>query len=127
MATVDPERDTGPVLVDYLANFFKQKPAQALRTDDAARLQTVADGFGVQYEVQKSADGKVNDLSITLGSNFAGNKGNGVVYLGYKKEDAIMQNGPSQVSSGNIAPKIVGPQRDTKEVTLLAGVVQGLI
>jgi peptidoglycan-associated lipoprotein len=40
-----------------------------------------------------------------------------------KKEDAIMQNGPSQVSSGNIAPKIVGPQRDTKEVTLLAGVV----
>jgi len=40
-----------------------------------------------------------------------------------KKEDAIMQNGPSQVSSGNITPKIVGPQRDTKEVTLLAGVV----
>lgn len=34
-----------------------------------------------------------------------------------------MQNGPSHVSSGNIAPKIVGPQRDTKEVTLLAGVV----
>lgn len=34
-----------------------------------------------------------------------------------------MQNGPSQVSSGNIAPKIVGPQKDTKEVTLLAGLV----
>ncbi len=59
MATVDPERDTGPVLVDYLANFFKQKPAQALRTDDATRLKTVADGFGVQYEVQKNANGKV--------------------------------------------------------------------
>jgi hypothetical protein len=26
------------------------------------------------------------------------------------EEDAIMQNGPSQVSSGNIVPKIVGPQ-----------------
>jgi protein SCO1/2 len=59
MATVDPERDTGPVLVDYLANFFKQKPAQALRTDDPTRLQTVADGFGVQYDVKKGADGKV--------------------------------------------------------------------
>lgn len=59
MATVDPERDTGPVLVDYLANFFKQKPAQALRTDDPQRLQTVADGFGVQYEVVKDANGKV--------------------------------------------------------------------
>ncbi|MBH0196618.1 MAG: OmpA family protein [Nitrospira sp.] len=34
-----------------------------------------------------------------------------------------MQNGPSQVSSGHIAPKIVGPQRDAKEVTLLAGAV----
>ena len=34
-----------------------------------------------------------------------------------------MQNSPSQVSSGNIAPKIVGPQRDTKEVTLLAGLI----
>jgi peptidoglycan-associated lipoprotein len=44
-------------------------------------------------------------------------------FYGCNKEDAIMQNGPSQVSSGHIAPKIVGPQRDTKEVTLLAGVV----
>jgi peptidoglycan-associated lipoprotein len=34
-----------------------------------------------------------------------------------------MQNGPSQVSSGNIAPKIVGPQKETKEVALLAGLV----
>lgn len=59
MATVDPERDTGPVLVDYLGRFFKQRPAQALRTDDPTQLQTVADGFGVQYEVQKQANGKV--------------------------------------------------------------------
>ncbi len=34
-----------------------------------------------------------------------------------------MQNGPSQVSSGNIAPKIVGPQKETREVALLAGLV----
>lgn len=34
-----------------------------------------------------------------------------------------MQNGPSQVSSGNIAPKIVGPQKETSEVALLAGLV----
>lgn len=34
-----------------------------------------------------------------------------------------MQNGPSQVSSGNIAPKIVGPQKETNEVTLLARLV----
>lgn len=33
-----------------------------------------------------------------------------------------MQQGTTQVSSGNIAPA-VGPQRDTKEVIVLAGVV----
>ena len=34
-----------------------------------------------------------------------------------------MSQGPSQVSSGNIAPKIVGPQKETREVALLAGLV----
>ncbi len=34
-----------------------------------------------------------------------------------------MQKGPSQVSSGNIAPAVMGPQRDTKDVMILAGLV----
>lgn len=34
-----------------------------------------------------------------------------------------MQKGPSQVSSGNIAPTVVGPQKDTKEVMILGGLV----
>ena len=34
-----------------------------------------------------------------------------------------MSQGPSQVSSGHIAPKIVGPQKDTKEVVLVSGLV----
>jgi peptidoglycan-associated lipoprotein len=34
-----------------------------------------------------------------------------------------MPQGASQVSSGNIAPTIKGPERDTKEVIVLAGVV----
>ncbi|ALA57212.1 OmpA family protein [Nitrospira moscoviensis] len=34
-----------------------------------------------------------------------------------------MQKGPSQVSSGNIAPTVLGPQKETKEVMLLAGLV----
>ena len=34
-----------------------------------------------------------------------------------------MSHGSTQVSSGNIAPKIEGPQRDIKEVMVLAGVV----
>lgn len=34
-----------------------------------------------------------------------------------------MQKGPSQVSSGNIAPIVIGPQRDTKDVMILASLV----
>ena len=34
-----------------------------------------------------------------------------------------MPQGASQVASGNIAPTIKGPERDTKEVIVLAGVV----
>ncbi|MBI3355741.1 MAG: OmpA family protein [Nitrospirae bacterium] len=34
-----------------------------------------------------------------------------------------MQKGPSQVSSGNIAPAVMGPQRDTKDVMILAALV----
>lgn len=34
-----------------------------------------------------------------------------------------MQNGPSQVSSGNIAPTVMGPQRDTKDVLILSSLV----
>lgn len=34
-----------------------------------------------------------------------------------------MQKGPSQVSSGNIAPTVIGPQRDTKDVLILSSLV----
>jgi peptidoglycan-associated lipoprotein len=42
------------------------------------------------------------------------------------EEDFIMQQNASPVSSGNIAPTIKGPERDTKEVIVLAGVVLSL-
>lgn len=40
----------------------------------------------------KDADGEVTDFSITLGGNFAGNKGNAAVYFGYKREKALLQS-----------------------------------
>jgi len=55
MVTVDPTRDTGPVLAAYLENFFTD--AHALVTDDPNRLSTLAEAFGVQYDVQADAKG----------------------------------------------------------------------
>jgi cytochrome oxidase Cu insertion factor (SCO1/SenC/PrrC family) len=55
-ATVDPTRDTDQVLVDYIEHFFDD--FHALRTEDPTQLQTVADGFGVQYEIATNAEGE---------------------------------------------------------------------
>jgi peptidoglycan-associated lipoprotein len=39
------------------------------------------------------------------------------------EEEAIMQKGPSQVSSGNISPAVMGPQKDTKDIVILSSLV----
>jgi iron complex outermembrane recepter protein len=40
----------------------------------------------------KSHDGEVHDLSVTLGGNFAGGKGNATVFVSYKKEEALLES-----------------------------------
>jgi protein SCO1/2 len=57
MATVDPERDTDEVIESYVQTFVPG--SHPLRTDDDARLQAAADGFGAVYDVSLSAEGEV--------------------------------------------------------------------
>jgi outer membrane receptor protein involved in Fe transport len=45
-----------------------------------------------QLPGDKSADGKINDWNLTMGSNFANGKGNATVFFNYKKEDALLQS-----------------------------------
>lgn len=56
MVTVDPTRDTGTVLSGYLQHFFRD--AHALRTEDQARIKTLADAFGVSYQVSTNSKGE---------------------------------------------------------------------
>ena len=55
MITVDPTRDTGQLLTDYVQSFIPG--SHALRTDDDAKLRAVAKAFGAGYTVTKKADG----------------------------------------------------------------------
>jgi protein SCO1/2 len=55
MVTVDPQRDSAPVLSDYVGQFFDRNKASGLRTDDAQRLGDVAKTFGASYEVRPAA------------------------------------------------------------------------
>lgn len=57
--TVDPERDTGPDIREYLAMFFADQPVglQALRADGAASLDTAADRLGLTWQVAEHEPG----------------------------------------------------------------------
>lgn len=67
MITVDPGRDDGEVLANYVESFVPG--AVALRTDDDDQLQAVASEFGVFYEVNTLDDGSIEVLHT--GSIFA--------------------------------------------------------
>ena len=56
MVTVDPDRDTD-VLADYVRGFVAD--GHAIATDDQAALRSVAEPFGVSYEVFTSPAGDV--------------------------------------------------------------------
>src|SRR5438094_9870 len=55
----------------------------------AARERTNPSQFHVPGDV--NSDGRVNGVSLLMGRNFADNKGNATVFLGYKKEDAVTE------------------------------------
>jgi protein SCO1/2 len=63
MATVDPERDTGPVLTQYLGHFFDR--SIALREPDPTCFTAAADAFGVQWQVGAHRAGEPYDVSHT--------------------------------------------------------------
>jgi protein SCO1 len=57
MITIDPDRDAGDLLTNYVQSFVPE--AHALRTDDATKLAAVAKAFGASYTVTKDDAGAV--------------------------------------------------------------------
>jgi protein SCO1/2 len=57
MTTIDPNRDDGELLTNYVQSFVPG--AHALRTDDETLLQSVAKGFGASYSVTTNDAGDV--------------------------------------------------------------------
>lgn len=57
MVTVDPGRDDGERLSDYVGSFVDG--GHALRTDDDGQLRSAADAFGADYSVETADDGTV--------------------------------------------------------------------
>jgi iron complex outermembrane receptor protein len=56
-----------------------------------------------------SADGKIKDGNILLGSNFDNNKGNATLFVGYKKEEPILQ-ASRDYSACSLGASTTGPK-----------------
>ena len=68
--TVDPERDTGPRLVDYLSHFFPDTTTHSLRAADTAQLDAVTTAFGVQWQVDPHEPGATTYGVAHTGSTY---------------------------------------------------------
>lgn len=60
--------------------------SQKGKVDDALSARSFAKPGNI------GGDGGVNDFSLTLGSNFAGDKGNATLFIGYRKQSALLQS-----------------------------------
>jgi outer membrane receptor protein involved in Fe transport len=79
------------VQIDLNHSFYNHKQQNGEVSDIvSARAATNPSQFRVPDDVR--SDGKINGVSFLLGRNFADNKGNATVFLGYKKEDPVLQS-----------------------------------
>jgi iron complex outermembrane receptor protein len=59
---------------------------------DMIRARAISNPREFKIPGNKSADGKIGDVSLLMGSNFANNKGNATVFFNYKKEEPLLQS-----------------------------------
>ena len=80
------------VQVELNHSFYNHKQQNPAGIADivARRAATNPSQFAVPGD--KSADGKETNLSVLLGGNFAGDKGNATIFFNYKKSDALLQS-----------------------------------
>lgn len=73
-------------------SFFNHQQHDKTGVADMIRARGVSNPAGFSVPGDKSADGKIFDMSILMGGNFANGKGNATVFFNYKKEDALLQS-----------------------------------
>ena len=101
-------------------SFYNHQQHDGSGLSDVIRARSISNSSQFKIPDDKSSDGKIFDMNLLMGGNFAGGKGNATVFVNYKKEDALLQSERdfSSCSAGNatrIAPSI------TNGVSLPAG------
>jgi len=77
------------VQVSWNGSGYNHQQHNSIGSLVAASAATNPSQFSVPGD--RDLDGKTQDFSVTLGSNFANGKGNATVYFEYRKVDAVLQ------------------------------------
>jgi iron complex outermembrane recepter protein len=84
-------------------SFYNHQQHDRSGLSEVIRGRSATNPTSFQVPGDKSSDGKIFDMSMLLGGNFANGKGNATVFFNYKKEDALLQSERdfSACSAGN--------------------------
>ena len=84
-------------------SFYNHQQHDSSGLSDVIRARSLSNSTQFKIPGDKSSDGKIFDMSMLLGGNFNGGRGNATVFFNYKKEDALLQSERdfSSCSGGN--------------------------
>jgi iron complex outermembrane recepter protein len=101
-------------------SFYNHQQHDSSGLSDVIAARAISNSAQFKVPSDKSSDGKIFDMSMLLGGNFANGKGNATAFFSYKKEDALLQSERdfSACSAGNATNNAVTV---TNGVTLRPG------
>jgi outer membrane receptor protein involved in Fe transport len=79
------------VQIDINNSFYNHRQ-QGGPVADLVRNRALSNAAQFAVPQDKSSDGRSNDISVLMGSNFANGKGNATVFFNYKKDNALLQS-----------------------------------
>lgn len=80
------------VQLEVNQSFYNHQQRDTSGVADMIRARSISNSANFKVPGDKSSDGKIFDMSMLLGGNFANGKGNATVFFNYKKEDALLQS-----------------------------------
>jgi iron complex outermembrane recepter protein len=91
------------VQLEVNQSFYNHQQHDRSGLSEVIRGRSATNASQFKVPDDKSSDGKIFDMSMLLGGNFANGKGNATVFFNYKKEDALLQSERdfSACSAGN--------------------------
>jgi outer membrane receptor protein involved in Fe transport len=73
-------------------SFYNHQQRDSSGASAVISARSISNPANFQVPGDKSSDGKIFDMSMLLGGNFNGGKGNATMFFNYKKEDALLQS-----------------------------------